>query len=103
MKIILLALISFLALNLASAQTPAPIVVTAMPAAATASAPGNSAAALATAQLAESTATLTIALRSLEAVKAANEELLKKQAATLQQLDELQKAADQLKIYSKRG
>ncbi len=101
MKITLLSLFSFLALSLGLAQTPAPIVVSAMPAGASTNAPANSAASAA--QLAESTANMTIALRSLEAVKAANEELLKKQAATLQQLAELQKAAEQLKIYSKRG
>lgn len=39
----------------------------------------------------------------LRAVKAANAELLKRQAATLQQLDELQKQADQVRILSKRG
>lgn len=36
-------------------------------------------------------------------MKAANEEMLRKQEATLQQLDEIQKAAEQLKIFSKRG
>lgn len=39
----------------------------------------------------------------LRAMKAANDEILRRQAETLQRLDELQKAADQLKIYSKRG
>lgn len=43
------------------------------------------------------------ALRMLQEMKAANEETLRKQAATLEQLDELEKAADQLKIYTKRG
>ncbi len=42
-------------------------------------------------------------LRSLSVMQAANEEILKKQAATLQQLEELEKAAEQVKIYSKRG
>jgi len=35
-------------------------------------------------------------------VKAANEATLKKQEAMLQQLDELQKGAEQLKVFSKR-
>lgn len=39
----------------------------------------------------------------LEEMKAVNAELIRKQEATLQQLDELQKAAEQLKIFSKRG
>ena len=43
------------------------------------------------------------ALKMLQEMKAANEETLRKQAATLEQLDELEKAADQLKIYTKRG
>jgi hypothetical protein len=48
-------------------------------------------------------ASLQAALRMLKEMKAANEETLQKQAATLEQLDELEKAADQLKIFSKRG
>jgi hypothetical protein len=43
------------------------------------------------------------AIKSLQEMKAANEELLQKQQATLQALDELQKQADQLRIYSKRS
>ena len=44
-----------------------------------------------------------IAMRMLQQMKAANEDVLKKQEATLQRLDEIQKAAEQLKIFSKRG
>jgi hypothetical protein len=36
-------------------------------------------------------------------MKATNEETLKKQQAALQQLDDLQKAAEQLKTFGKRG
>ncbi len=43
------------------------------------------------------------ALQLLNAMKAANAETLKKQEATLQQLDELQKAAEQIKVFTKRG
>lgn len=42
-------------------------------------------------------------LNSVQELKDANDEILKKQQATLAALDELQKAADQLKIFSKRG
>jgi hypothetical protein len=42
-------------------------------------------------------------LKSLRELKAANDEMLKKQQTTLESLDELQKAADQIKIYTKRG
>ena len=43
------------------------------------------------------------AIKMLQETKAANDEMLKKQEATLQQLEELEKAADQLRIFSKRG
>jgi hypothetical protein len=46
---------------------------------------------------------LPVALKQLQELKAANEELLKKQDAALQKLDELQKAADEIKIFSKRS
>ena len=36
-------------------------------------------------------------------MKAANAEILKKQEATLLQLEEMGKAAEQIKIYTKRG
>jgi hypothetical protein len=36
-------------------------------------------------------------------MKATNAETLKKQEAVLQQLDELQKAAEQMKAFGKRG
>ena len=39
----------------------------------------------------------------LQEMKAANEETLRKQAATLEELDELAKAADQIRIFSKRS
>jgi hypothetical protein len=42
-------------------------------------------------------------IKSLNEIKAANEEMLKKQQATLDSLDQLQKEADQLRIYAKRG
>lgn|GEM_PF-5012253 len=39
----------------------------------------------------------------LQEMKATNEATLKKQEAALQTLEELKKAADELKIFSKRG
>jgi predicted PhzF superfamily epimerase YddE/YHI9 len=42
-------------------------------------------------------------MKSLREIKAANEQILKQQQATLEALNELQKAADQIKIFSKRG
>lgn len=55
-----------------------------------------------TAAPAADTGAVEIAIKALEQVKAANEATLKKQEAMLQQLDELQKAAEQLKVFSKR-
>ena len=75
------------------AQTPAPVVVQAVPAA-------NVAAATASARASRADVASTAALQLLNAMKAANDEILKKQEATLQQLDELQKAAEQIKIYT---
>lgn len=43
------------------------------------------------------------AVKLLQDMKAANAEVLKKQEAALQQLEELQKAADEIKIFSKRS
>ena len=51
---------------------------------------------------ASSDAAVSAAIKMLEQTKAANDALLKKQEAMLQQLDELQKAAEQLKTFSKR-
>ena len=42
-------------------------------------------------------------LQTLQQMKATNADLLKKQQATLQQLDALEKAIEQIKIYSHRS
>ena len=63
-------------------QSPAPVAMTAPPA---------------------DTMSLPEAVRLLQEMKAANAEVLKKQEAALQQLDELAKAADEIKIFSKRS
>jgi hypothetical protein len=78
----------------ALAQTPAPVVVQAAPAANTTAPVVRSA---------PPAAASGSAVKTLHEMKAANDELLRKQAATLQQLDEMEKAADQIKIYTKRG
>ena len=43
------------------------------------------------------------ALRMLQEMKATNEDTLRKQEATLDQLEQLEKDADQIRIYTKRG
>jgi esterase/lipase len=77
-----------------SAQSPMPVIVPAMTPAATTKAP---------AAISENSSSIQAALKILEQIKAANEETLKKQTATLEQLDELEKAAEQIKIYTKRS
>jgi hypothetical protein len=42
-------------------------------------------------------------IKQLQELKAQNDELLKQQQAALEALDDLQKEADQMRIYSKRG
>jgi hypothetical protein len=78
----------------AQVQSPAPMMV--VQAATASSTPAVS-------HPAENGSSLQAAITALQHVKAANEETLKKQQATLQQLDQLQKDAEQLKIFAKRG
>ena len=42
-------------------------------------------------------------LKALQEIKATNDELLRKQQATLELLDQIQKEADQMRILSKRS
>ncbi len=83
--------------QLAFAQTAAPIVVPAATAPTAISAPQNPAA------TAANNDALSVAVKALQDLKRANDEILKKQAATLLRLDEIQKDAEQMKIYTKRG
>ena len=53
--------------------------------------------------VATDTESLPATLKLLQEMKATNEEMLKKQEAALQRLDELQKAADEIKIFGKRS
>jgi hypothetical protein len=79
-----------------SAQSPMPVIVqAATPAVKSAAAPAAAAA--------ENSGSLQTALKMLQAIKAANEEALRKQAATLEQLEELEKVADQIRVFTKRG
>lgn len=83
--------VAVVAICLAKAQTP--IVVQA----ASANAPVQRAVSV------QAGAGTTSVLRELQAMRAANQEALRKQEATLQLLDELQKQADQLRIYTSRS
>jgi len=93
MKIAIFILTALLTVGAMSAQTAAPTVVQAAvaPSVAIQTPP------------APPSATAVSALKMLQEMKAANENVLKKQAATLLQLEEIQKAAEQLRIYTKRG
>jgi hypothetical protein len=94
MRLLFVSLIATATLgSTALAQTPIPIVVPAMTPAKTQS----------PVTAAVTTAATETSLKALEAIKAANEELLKQQTATLEKLDEIEKAANELRIYSKRG
>jgi hypothetical protein len=87
---------SLLAVVSIHAQSPVPVVVRAAttPATTTALKVGD------VPNGADSAASL---MKLLQDMKAANEETIRKQTATLEQLDELQKAADQLRIFAKRS
>ena len=80
------------------AQSPAPIIVQPANAASVTSTSSKTVAATA----AEGAA-LPAAIKLLEQIKAGNDEVLAKQKAALEKLDELQEAADQLQIFAKRG
>ncbi len=77
-------------------QSPAPIIVQAM-------SPDAQVTATAPPTAAQVSGSPESAIKLLEEIKAKNAEILSKQEATLQQLDELQQNAEQLKIYAKRG
>jgi hypothetical protein len=94
MRTLIPAAVAFaLLLSTGGAQTPIPVVVPAMTPA-TAQSPVTAAV---------TTASTQTTLKALQAIKAANEEILKQQTATLQKLDEMEKAAQELRIFSKRG
>ena len=87
-------LTAFVFVSLSDAQSPSPIVVPAMtPATNTQSA----------AAAGVTSASTQATLKALQAMKAANEEILKQQGATLQKLEEMEKAANEIRIYTKRG
>ena len=88
-----LLLIAFVAVN---AQSPAPVIVQPANAAAVKSTSSTITAAAAVSSIPD-------AIKTLEQIKAGNAEVLAKQKAALEKLDELQDAADQLRIFAKRG
>ncbi len=78
------------------AQTPTPPVIVVQAANSSAVVPPPAAPA-------PEAASIRAAMKTLQEVKAANDEMLKKQDAALQQLEEMHKAADQLRIFAHRS
>ena len=77
------------------AQSPAPVLIEAItPPPAAVAVPASAVA---------SAAPDSSTMKLLQEMRAANEATIKKQAAALEALDALQKAADEIKIYGKRG
>jgi hypothetical protein len=95
----LLALAAFIFVPRISAQQPTPAQVVVQ----TATAPKSPVVVKPVVATADNPTSLQAALKALKQTKASNDETLKKQEALLEQLDELQKAAEQLKIFAKRG
>lgn len=95
MRVLTLSLLAAVSLaSISGAQSPTPMVVPAITPATAAKAPAAPQNIAGSAQA---------ALNALQAMKAANDEILKQQAATLIKLDEMEKAANELRIYTKRG
>jgi len=94
LKLLLLsAAVLFTTFN-AMAQSPAPIVV---------SAAADSTPAPEHAQKDADDAAITGAIALLQELKSQNDQTIKKQQAALEALDQVQKDADQIRIFSKRG
>ena len=95
MRTLIFSLLTVVSLaSISHAQSPAPVVVPAITPAATAKAPAAP----------DNSAVSTQAtLKALQAMKAANDEILKQQAATLLKLDEMEKAANEIRIFTKRS
>lgn len=88
----LLAAVSFASMS--DAQSPMPVVVPAMTPATAAKSPATPD---------NAASSIQAVLKALQAMKAANDDILKQQAATLQRLDEIEKAAQEIRIYTKRS
>jgi hypothetical protein len=95
-RILLLSLCAVLSIFAAKAQSPTPIIVQAASSASEVAAPSA-------VRGGPDSSSLSDAIRLLQQIKAANAETLKKQQAVLEQLDEAQKGAEQIKIFAHRG
>ena len=84
------AMFAFAAFGVAQTSEPTPLTLSAQPAPAAADA-------------AKEQAELAANIKELQQLKAQNEEILKQQQATLEALEQLERDAEQLRIFSKRG
>ena len=95
MRALILSLLAAVSLaSISDAQSPTPVVIPAMTPATTVKVP---------AAPSNVTGSTQAALNALQAMKAANDEILKQQAATLLKLDEMEKAAHEIRIHTKRS
>jgi hypothetical protein len=88
--IIGVAMLACAVIGIAQTSEPTPFTMPAQPARAAAGA-------------AKEQEELAANIQDLEELKAENEEILKQQQATLDTLDQLQRDAEQIRIFSKRG
>jgi hypothetical protein len=95
-RILLISIFATISIFIARGQSPKQeVVVQAASSAPAAAAPSVAAQ--------PDSSAITSAIKALEELKAKNDEILSKQEATLRQLSEMQQAAEELKIFSKRG
>lgn len=97
-KLYFILLIGSLALGVIRAQSPMVVVQAASPAP-----PPNATSTTTTTATSTDPAGTASLIKLLQEMRAANAETLKKQEAVLQQLDELKKAAEQIKAFSSRS
>jgi hypothetical protein len=96
-RVLLMSLCAAICIFAANAQSPTQITVQA---ASPASTPNASAV---VPSLPQASPSVHAAIKLLEQMKTTNQDILQKQEATLQQLDDLQKAADQIRIFTHRS
>jgi hypothetical protein len=94
-QLLLMAIFALLPVIVASSQSPAPVLIEAA-----STPPVNPTTSTAPSQ---NVVSIEAAIKLLEQMKVKNEQILKRQEGALQQLDELEQASEQLKIFSKRG
>src|SRR5579864_4674364 len=96
-RILLISIFATMSIFIARAQSPKQEVVV------QAASPAIAAAAAPTVSAQSDSSAIMAAIKALEQLKAKNDEILSKQEATLQRLDELQQATEQMRVFSKRG